>query len=340
MVKTSIALALFMVLLCAASVQATYTEFKNIRCLALTNNGPVTIPNQTTVTYLMDTQSLIANHTLRSDCADVRVIYNDSRINWTYGDSLDFAQVTCNQANTTIRFQVQQDIEPNATDTSYCIYFNNNESDPLQFSNIDLYLFYDNFNRANTDTVGRALKGGDWTEWEDNATNWVIQSNRVKLLANNDQINYELHGGNFSLLSSPLMHAGAKVGSQKGSHQGNNEAMLAELYPRINDLIFEVSAIAMNVSSLSWETEPTVIPFGNYTTSTMVDVVMSNLSGTTRFKANGVMSPFTFQDVPQETLTYFRFEFALDDLVSETYYIDDVRLWAEPIEGTLQISET
>lgn len=342
MTKTAVMTFLLCVLALvgATGVQA-YTEFTKVRCLNLTNNGLVTIPNQTTVNYVMNTQALITNGTLRSDCADIRVIYNyTTRVNWTYG-ALDFPSSTCNAQNTTVRFLLQRDIAPNATDSLYCIYYNNAQADPLTFSASDLYLFYDDFDRANSNNIGFAVKGGNWTELED-GTDWQLQSSRARLTADDDEINYELLSGQFAYLSSPLMHSGVKVGSQLGSHANDNEVLIIELKPQENDLYFKVLSHNLTVVAES-AGEPYIgghQRIANYTTSTMTDIVQYNLSGTIRYKVNGNILGDVYRDVPQDTLTQYRFELALNDAQqSEVYYIDDVRLWYEPQANTLNIIE-
>jgi hypothetical protein len=124
---------------------STWTKKKLIE---ITNNDPGTLKKYHTINVTMDTSSIV--------CDGMRVVYNDiTELNMTvHNATLDFIDANmgtyCGRTNTTIYFMLQADIAPGATNnTHYYIYYGNTTPvDKYPNSMDNVFILYDDFNRA------------------------------------------------------------------------------------------------------------------------------------------------------------------------------------------------
>ena len=116
-----------------------------------------------------DTAALIAAGEMRTDCADLRILFFDGST-WI---ELPRQVLNCNTANTDIRFALQANIAANGSDDNYYLYTNNSAPPALPaVTETNVYLWYDDatVNRSANYVRGRidAWHGTGW----DNSLVW------------------------------------------------------------------------------------------------------------------------------------------------------------------------
>ena len=117
----------------------------------------------------LDTQALIAAGQMRTDCADLRILYYDGLV-WT---ELPRHVIGCNTTTTDIRFALAANIAASSTDDNYYLYHNNPTPAALPaFTETNVYLWYDDasIDRSASYARGRTdpWHGGGW----DNSLVW------------------------------------------------------------------------------------------------------------------------------------------------------------------------
>ncbi|MBN2043052.1 MAG: DUF2341 domain-containing protein, partial [Candidatus Aenigmarchaeota archaeon] len=137
----------------------------------ITETDGVTIP-YFPVNVSMDTQSLISEGRMKSDCSDIRVIYDGAEIPWTNGSA-------CNSADTRIWFEVN--LTASSSENVY-IYYGNSEASYPDYTPVCMkvdgdvcYVFYDDFSSGPTNCYTRGYK------CIDHATNTACTAPSLKL---------------------------------------------------------------------------------------------------------------------------------------------------------------
>lgn len=113
------------------------------RLLNVSNNYAGDILTGYSVTFTIDTQSLISAGKMRSDCGDLRLV-------WYYGSEefvLDTDNVTaCNTTATTYWFMLQQDLVENENDAAtYSVYYGNPFATALSVNKSNIYYLWEDF---------------------------------------------------------------------------------------------------------------------------------------------------------------------------------------------------
>lgn len=105
-----------------------------------------------------DTAALVLAGKMRSDCNDLRVLWQNTASSWT---EVDRHIITCDDAATDLRFQLQVTLGDNDTTQDYYIYYGNitAPAGPADLTNV--YLWYDSASadQLSSYTLGR---GDDW----------------------------------------------------------------------------------------------------------------------------------------------------------------------------------
>ena len=118
--------------------------------LTISNPGAAVVPAGYSVVYQLDTATLVGFNKMRSDGADLRVVYWDTN-RWV---ELDRDVLQMGTAQTKIWFALQRPINGGSNDPNYAIYYGNAES-LVALSNKDkVYYFQDDFNRPNANMLG------------------------------------------------------------------------------------------------------------------------------------------------------------------------------------------
>jgi hypothetical protein len=113
----------------------------------------------------LDTASLIAAGSMRSDCSDLRITYYDG-LTWT---ELPRHVIDCNTAQTDIRFMLTADIAASGLDDNYYLYHGNPAPGPVPaMTETNVYLWYDDasVNRSAAYVRGR-IDPWHGTGWDD-----------------------------------------------------------------------------------------------------------------------------------------------------------------------------
>jgi hypothetical protein len=151
-----------MFLLTISSVFAWWNNDYDYRMvLNITNNdGNETLKKYHTVNVTIDTTSLISSGKMRSDCNDLRIVYNENtELNRTFLNETFLDTVGgCNNSNSVVMFMLQDEISISSSSSDYSVYYDySNASSPPQDKDY-IFLGYDDFNRA--------ILGSDWLSTE------------------------------------------------------------------------------------------------------------------------------------------------------------------------------
>lgn len=177
------ALGLFLLLgASAAHAQDPWADWSQNRTLVVQNNATTALPTGYTVQLVLDTQTLITQGLLRSDCADLRVSY----VGGGSDVELDRLVQGANTAATTLTFRTQVAISLGGSDTNYRLHYGNAGagSPPTNLANI--YAFYDDF------------QDGDATGWTTKGT-WSVVAD-----GGNYVYRYTTGGANWALAYVPM----------------------------------------------------------------------------------------------------------------------------------------
>jgi len=140
--------------------------------VTVTNNIGTTLSSGYSVCLTMDTATLVSSSKMLANGNDLRIVY------WN-GDTfteLDRDIIHMNTGSTQIWFKTQIDISPDSTDESYDLYYGSVSAVNPPANKSNVYLWYDNFDRANnpditTETAYNIKTGGG---------TWSIESNVLK----------------------------------------------------------------------------------------------------------------------------------------------------------------
>lgn len=109
-----------------------------------------------TVQSSFDTAALIAAGKLRSDCADLRLVYFDGAAN----QPLDRLVEDCNTDHTRVRYALQSPLAANGQDTSTFLYYGNALAGAPPADPASVFAFYDDFQDG--DAAGWIAAKGTW----------------------------------------------------------------------------------------------------------------------------------------------------------------------------------
>lgn len=144
-------------------------DYEYRKKIVVTNNDVSDLTKNYTAVLELNTQSLVSSNKLRSDCKDLRIIYEGESIDWTNMSA-------CNNMHTLIEFKVQNNISDN--DTYYAYYGNSNPSNPPQ-NKANIYALYEDFEQYSVNTA----PGNGWTaDPENSVADWQVKldgSNKV-----------------------------------------------------------------------------------------------------------------------------------------------------------------
>jgi hypothetical protein len=148
------------------------TDYDYRRQVTIVNNAASTLNAGYSVCVTMDTASLILAGKVLASGDDLRIIYW-SGSTW---NELDRDTIDVNSASTQIWFKTQAAIEANGVDSNYYAYYGNPSSGSPPANKSNVYLWFDDFNRANkpdiTTETAYSVKTGGGT--------WAIEQDALK----------------------------------------------------------------------------------------------------------------------------------------------------------------
>jgi hypothetical protein len=148
------------------------TDYDYRRQITIVNNAASTLNAGYSICVTMDTASLILAGKVLASGDDLRVIYW-SGSTWS---ELDRDTIDVNSASTQVWFKTQAAIEANGVDSNYYVYYGNPSSGSPPANKSNVYLWFDDFNRANnpgiTTETAYSVKTGGGT--------WAIEQDALK----------------------------------------------------------------------------------------------------------------------------------------------------------------
>jgi hypothetical protein len=148
------------------------TNYSYRRQITITNNAPSILDVNYSVYVTINTTSLVSAGKMLSDGNDLRVVYW-SGSSWI---ELDRDVIGMNDSYTQVWFKTQATIEVNGSDSNYYIYYGNPSAGSPPANKNNVYLWYDDFDRADkpdiTTEASYSVKTGDGT--------WSIESDKLK----------------------------------------------------------------------------------------------------------------------------------------------------------------
>ncbi|MFH1735007.1 MAG: archaellin/type IV pilin N-terminal domain-containing protein, partial [bacterium] len=165
---------------CVASAPATSvsvadwwdSSYDYRKHVTVTNNMASTLSSGYSVCLTMDTSALVSGSKMLPDGDDLRVVYWDGA-SFT---ELDRDIIDMNTDSTQIWFKTQVDISSGGTDDSYDLYYGYPSAESPLENRGNVYLWYDNFNRANNPDI---TTEADYSV-KTNGGTWSIESNTLK----------------------------------------------------------------------------------------------------------------------------------------------------------------
>jgi len=160
------------------------TNYDYRRQITVVNNEASTLDAGYSVCVTMDTASLFSEGKMQSDGRDLRVVYWSGS---TWGE-LDRDVIDVNSASTQIWFKTQTSIEASSTDSNYYLYYGNPSSGSPPANKNNVYLWFDDFDRANnadiTTETAYSIKtgGGTWSIETDTLKNVGASGDPNKLI--------------------------------------------------------------------------------------------------------------------------------------------------------------
>jgi hypothetical protein len=160
------------------------TNYDYRRQITIVNNAASTLDTGYSVCVTMDTASLFSEDKMRPNGRDLRVAYLSDSI-WS---ELDRDVIDVNSASTQIWFKTQASIEASSADSNYYVYYGNPSSGSPPADKSNVYLWFDDFDRANnpdiTTETAYSVKtgGGTWAIEQDTLENVGASGDPNKLL--------------------------------------------------------------------------------------------------------------------------------------------------------------
>ena len=148
------------------------TNYSYRRQITIANNAPLILGVGYSVYVIINTASLVSAGKMLSDGNDLRVAYW-SGSSWI---ELDRDVIGMNDSSTQVWFKTQVTIEVNGSDSDYYIYYGNPSAGSPPVNKNNVYLWYDDFDRADkldiTTEASYSVKTGGGT--------WSIESNKLR----------------------------------------------------------------------------------------------------------------------------------------------------------------
>lgn len=160
------------------------TDYAYRKGVTITNNAISVLSANYTLSVTVDTASLISSGKLMPNGNDLRIAYN-SGTSWV---ELDREVDNINSPSTQIWFKIQAPISANSSDNSYYIYYGNPNAGSPPANESNVYLWFDDFNRANepditTETAYQVKTGGGtWSIENDTLENVGANGDPNKLI--------------------------------------------------------------------------------------------------------------------------------------------------------------
>lgn len=146
-------------------------NYENRKPINITNPSSSILTQNYSINLVLDTTGI----DFQDDGDDLRIIY------WNGSHNLEldrFNDSFFNITTTSVWFRIQSNISPESYDDNYYIYYNNSyASNPLN-NGSRVFEFFDNFNRANSTTIGNG--------WTETTGTWEIINNWVRNTMNGD----------------------------------------------------------------------------------------------------------------------------------------------------------
>ena len=115
---------IFVIILSSSSLAYWDEGFAQRTCFNITNTDDGSLPAGTSINMQFDTASQILAGRMRSDCTDLRLIYNDVTPQSYAIAPEEFGGSGCNSASTNIVFRLQHPYV-SGTSSEYCLYYGN-----------------------------------------------------------------------------------------------------------------------------------------------------------------------------------------------------------------------
>lgn len=117
-------------------------SYNNRKQLNISNtDGTAILKEKFTINFTLDTQTLISDSKLRSDCEDLRVLW----LNSTTWQELDRITTNCNSTNTKVEFRNQENISASGFDDNYFIYYANPSATSGPNNKSNVYYLWEDF---------------------------------------------------------------------------------------------------------------------------------------------------------------------------------------------------
>ncbi len=134
------------------------------RPLTLTNtSSTASLPLRYSARFTLDTAALIGSGQMKSDCSDLRVIYNPG----LSPDEIDRVVEKCNTSDSVVWFAAQRPVAPSGIEQAYSIYYGNAAAVNPPADGMDVFLYFEDWEQgtvhwtnaggldpANTGTMG------------------------------------------------------------------------------------------------------------------------------------------------------------------------------------------
>ena len=140
-------------------------NYNHRRQVGIVNNAPSSLRSHYSVNITMDTAFLVSAGKVLSNGSDLRVVYWSSG-NWI---ELDREVKDMNSASTQIWFETQSAIAASGSDSNYFLYYGNPSAETPPANQNGVYLWFDDFNRADNPDITTELPysiktgGGTWS---------------------------------------------------------------------------------------------------------------------------------------------------------------------------------
>jgi len=160
------------------------TDYDYRRQITIENNAASTLDAGYSICVTMDTAALFSEGKMRPTGRDLRVVYW-SGSTWS---ELDRDVIDVNSASTQVWFKTQAAIEANGVDSNYYVYYGNPSSGSPPANKSNVYLWFDDFDRANkpdiTTETAYSVKtgGGTWAIEHDTLKNVGASGDPNKLI--------------------------------------------------------------------------------------------------------------------------------------------------------------
>jgi len=160
------------------------TDYDYRRQITIVNNAASALDAGYSICVTMDTATLFSEGKMRPNGRDLRVVYW-SGSTWS---ELDRDAIDVNSASTQVWFKTQASIEASSADSNYYVYYGNPSSGSPPANKSNVYLWFDDFDRANkpdiTTETAYSVKtgGGTWEIEHDTLKNAGASGDPNKLI--------------------------------------------------------------------------------------------------------------------------------------------------------------